>query len=112
MVNRYENKRILINSQLSKLLSPPALVTKSGKDLQNLLNTVNEAVRGLKSLGAPVDHWVIFLVYQLVKNLDSASREAWELHLGPSSDYPTLDELKTFIGGRARAKKKRTCAFL
>ncbi|XP_043464500.1 uncharacterized protein LOC122499958 [Leptopilina heterotoma] len=103
LVDRFENKRMLINSHLNKLLSPPVINVKSGKGLQAHLNTTNEAASALRTLGVPIDHWDIILVHLLVRNLDLASREAWELHLGSNSDYPTLDQLKTFISGRARA---------
>lgn len=103
LVSRYENKRILITSQLQKLLSHPTVSTQPAKTLQVQLNSTNEAVSALRALGAPVYHWNMLLVHLLVRNLDRQPRESWELHLGSSSDYPTFEQPKTLLTGRARA---------
>ena len=103
LVERYENKRILITSQLDKLFSALPITSKSSKGLNSLLCTTSEALNSLRSLGAPVDQWDMILVRLMVRNLDSASREAWEIQLGSSTEYPTLEQLRKFLTGRARA---------
>ena len=45
----------------------------------------------------------MILVRLMIRNLDSASREAWEIQLGSSTEYPTLEQLRKFLTGRARA---------
>ena len=103
LVERYENKRILITSQLDKLFSALPITSKFSKGLNSLLCTTSEALNSLRSLGAPVDQWDMIRVRLMVRNLDSASREAWEIQLGSSTEYPTLDQLRKFLTGRTRA---------
>lgn len=103
LVSRFENKRALITAQLNRLLSPPSTDSKSAKSIQGLLNLSSKAINSLKQLGVPVHHWDIMLVHLMVRNLDHSSHEAWEIHFGSNREYPTLEELRTFLGERAPA---------
>ncbi|XP_068993892.1 uncharacterized protein [Neodiprion pinetum] len=103
LTTRYENKRVLITAQLNKLFNIPKMASRSAQEVNTQINTTNEVLNSLKSLGSPVDQWDHLLVHYLTHKLDPQTREDWELTLGSAADYPTLERLKAFLIGRARA---------
>lgn len=100
---RYENERILITSQLERLLSKTKIEVRSSKELNNLLNTTTECIEALKALGCPVDGWDKIIVHTMTQRLDSVTREAWEIEIGSTNVFPKFSELQKFITARARA---------
>ncbi|XP_051173510.1 uncharacterized protein LOC127289564 [Leptopilina boulardi] len=101
--SRYENKRLLIASQMDKLFNTKVISSKSASDLNALLATTTESLNALTALGAPVDQWDLVLVHFLTRRLDPQTREAWEVKLGSRSTPPTYQLLKEFLNRRARA---------
>lgn len=67
------------------------------------MSRINESLGALKALGSPNEQWDHIIVYILSSRLDPETHEAWEIHLGNSTDPPTLKDLQSFIDGRARA---------
>lgn len=103
LVARYENKRVLINAQLDKLASIKPLKLKSAQGLRSFLTTISETIGALRALGCSVDSWDPILLHQLGRLLDQDTREAWEVHLGSSTVYPTFKQFEEFLIGRTRA---------
>lgn len=103
LVTRYENKRFLINSQLDRISDLKPFKTKGAKGLRSLLTTISETIAALRAMGCAVHHWDPLLLYQLVRLLDLDTREAWEVHLGSSAEYPTYAQFEEFLIGRTRA---------
>ncbi|XP_043474382.1 uncharacterized protein LOC122506332 [Leptopilina heterotoma] len=103
LTSRYENKRLLISSQMDKLFNSSIISAKSASDLNTLLTTTTEALNALKALNAPVDSWDLVLVHFTTRRLDSQTREAWENKQGSRTEPPSYQQLKEFLTGRARA---------
>ncbi|XP_063981496.1 uncharacterized protein LOC135164771 [Diachasmimorpha longicaudata] len=103
LLTRYENKRLLVSAQLERLLNPPGMTAHSARELNTLLTTVAEALNALEALGSPTAHWDQVLVYVVSKRLSSKLREAWEVKVGSSTDFPSFSAFKDFLTGRARA---------
>ncbi|XP_011863741.1 PREDICTED: uncharacterized protein LOC105559776 [Vollenhovia emeryi] len=103
LISRYENKRFLISAQLDRIMNMKPLKSKSAQGLRTLLTTVTEAIGALRALGCMVHHWDPLLLHQLVRLLDSETREAWEVKLGSSGIYPTFLQFEEFLIGRTRA---------
>lgn len=76
LIQRYENKRFLINSQLDRISDLKPLKTKSAKGLRTLLTTISEAIAALRAMGCAVYHWDPLLLHQLVRLLNLDIREA------------------------------------
>lgn len=109
IVNQYENKRLLISTQLDKLFSIHAAESSSAKHLKEVLGTATEAVDALKSLGSPTEHWDQILVHLISHKLDLATLEAWEVSVGATTEFSTFAELKTFLQGRIHAREAMEC---
>ncbi|XP_051169409.1 uncharacterized protein LOC127288606 [Leptopilina boulardi] len=103
LTSRYENKRLLIASQMDKLFNSKIISPKSAGDLNALITTTTESLNALTSLGAPVDSWDLILVHFIIRRLDTQTRESWEVKQGSRTTSPTYKELKDFLTGRARA---------
>lgn len=103
LVRRYENKRVLISSQLDKLFSIKRIQTKSSRELNTFISTVLESLGALKALGCSTEHWDPVLINQLSRLLDADTREDWEVKLGASTSYPTFKQFEEFLIGQARA---------
>lgn len=103
LVERYENKRLLVASHLESLFNKSVISSRSARDLHALQSTITEACNSLKALGAPIQHWDWVLVFAISRRLDTPAREAWELQAGKSRVPPTFADLRHFIGNRARA---------
>ncbi|RLU14836.1 hypothetical protein DMN91_012723 [Ooceraea biroi] len=103
LTSRYENKRLLVSANLDRLFELKLLTQAFGSDLKHLLATVKESLGALQALGVPVDQWDIFIVYFVTRKLDPKFLEAWEIHLGESTDLVTFDKLETFLESRIHA---------
>ncbi|XP_076291883.1 uncharacterized protein LOC143214555 [Lasioglossum baleicum] len=101
LVQRFDNKRDLIQEHLKTLYSLPH--ASDASELRSLRDKAHKTLQALRNLERPVDTWDDMIVYLLVSRLDRSSRKAWELKLGESTDYPTYAELDKFIATRIRA---------
>lgn len=102
IVQRFENKRVLIATHMDSILNIPTC-TRTASALNKLIITVNQALDALKKLGSPVDSWDQFIVHILTMKLDSKTRENWQLHLGSQTQYPTLEQFTCYLTDTARA---------
>ncbi|XP_057324631.1 uncharacterized protein LOC130667159 [Microplitis mediator] len=109
IVNQYENKRLLISTQLDKLFSLCAAESSSAKHLKAVLGTAIEAIDALKALKSPTDQWDQILVHLVSHKSDLATLEAWEVSVGATTEFPTFAELRTFLQGRIRAREAMEC---
>ncbi|XP_024872453.1 uncharacterized protein LOC112455013 [Temnothorax curvispinosus] len=75
LVDRYENKRLLIQSYLDQLFASSTLVQKNAAALDKLLTTFKEGIKGLQALGISQDLGDCILVYQLSRQLDRQTKE-------------------------------------
>ena len=74
---RYQNKRILIQTQLDKLFSAQPVTNKNAAALTQLISTVEEVHTSLSSLGVAGNLGDHILVQHVAHNLDKKTREAW-----------------------------------
>ncbi|XP_046615350.1 uncharacterized protein LOC124302827 [Neodiprion virginianus] len=103
LVNRYQNKRVLIDAYLAILFSTRRVNNESAVDLKQLLNDTKDALGALKSLGSPIEYWDHILVYMTARKLDFESLKAWEINIGAQTDPASFDDLEQFLFSRVRA---------
>ncbi|XP_052753688.1 uncharacterized protein LOC128201267 [Galleria mellonella] len=99
---RYDNKRIIVNNILNRLLSQKKLAGESTKGLKELLDTTSQCLDSLKNLNICISNWDAILVYVIVGKLDSESHKLWEQSLGNSTEIPTYADLASFLENRFR----------
>lgn len=97
---RYENKRVIINSLINKLLAIPSVQNDSVPEIKNLRDVTAEIVRALKNLDRDIENDL--LVVLTVKKLSKFSLIEWEKQFGDSDDFPTYKQLDSFLSTRIR----------
>ncbi|XP_011313266.1 uncharacterized protein [Fopius arisanus] len=103
LLDRYENKRLLVAAHLDQLLNTTSMKSHSASDLNFLTSSVTEALNSLKALDLHTDHCGPLVVHVLTRRLTNKLREAWENKIGAFTEYPTLEDLLEFLQGRSRA---------
>ena len=74
LINRYENKSIIIRTQLHSIVSYRSLTTDNARDLKNLIEAMNDHRLALQNLGEPVNSQDIFFVYLILEKLPTETR--------------------------------------
>ncbi|XP_029162050.1 uncharacterized protein LOC114933579 [Nylanderia fulva] len=100
LIDRYDNKRILIEAQLSALFSIRKAKSECASKVKRLLCELKEAIGALATLGCPVHHWDIILIFMTVRKLDVESVKDWEKSLGATSQPPSFADFEKFLLGR------------
>lgn len=108
LLARYENKRLLITTQLDKILNLKPIKEKNATELRSFLITVTECIGALRALDCQTHYWDPLLRHLLIRLLDTKTRETWELRLGSSVMYPTYSQFEEFITCRTRAMESMT----
>ncbi|KAL0880858.1 hypothetical protein ABMA27_002041 [Loxostege sticticalis] len=96
LTDRYNNKRIIVNSILNKLINQRKLTTATAKGVKELLDTTNECLNNLKSIDVSIENWDILIIHLTVNKLDNESHKSWEEELS-TIKIDTLPTLKTFL---------------
>lgn len=94
---RYENKRILINSQLNILFNLQPIHSESGLAIKNLQGDINSCINTLKLYGIDVASWNPIVIYLCSNRLPDAT-----LTLPDKSEIPKWSMLDSFLTSRCR----------
>ncbi|XP_053699179.1 uncharacterized protein LOC128746159 [Sabethes cyaneus] len=79
LVERFENKRVIVDTHLSGLLTMKKMVKESHTELRALIETCSRHIEGLKFLDQPVDGTAgLFINKLLTSCLDPVTRKQWE----------------------------------
>lgn len=97
LYTRYDNKRLLADAYISRILNIQPL-----KKIQllrsDILNPLLECTRALKGFGLPVDEWSYLLVHITLTKLPIEIKSRFEHSFGGlRQDLPTFDELIQFL---------------
>ena len=97
---RYDNTRSIIRAHLKALSSFPPVETDSAMVLRKLLETSNDHVRSLESLGETIND--VVLVFWISEKMDTETHKQFEL-AHPGKDAITYAQLSAFLENRCRA---------
>ena len=102
LINRYENKRIIISTYLHSIVSYRSLATDNKKDLRNLIEAKDEHRLALPNLREPINSQDIFFVYLISEKLPTETRKQRELS-SKGKEPQRYAELRLFLDERAQA---------
>ena len=88
---RYDNKRLILRSQLHEIFKQCSLTTENSKDLRTLVETTEEHRLTLLNRGLPADQDDTFFVYLLTERLSIETRKAWKIST-PRRDPQRYDQ--------------------
>lgn len=99
---RYENKRLLADCHISRILHLPVL-NKSAGLRSKILNPLLESTRALKNLGFPTDHWSYILLHVSLTKLPIDIKSRFEQNYGGNNvTVPTFTNLTDFLQNECR----------
>ncbi|XP_070075699.1 uncharacterized protein [Drosophila takahashii] len=102
LTERFENKRLLVNSQLKILFNVPSVTQESGSALKELQSTIQGCLTALEMSGIQVETWDCLLVYMCSSKLPKLTLSLWEQSLHNKAEIPTWHELNVFLTERNR----------
>ncbi|UYV80978.1 hypothetical protein LAZ67_19002335 [Cordylochernes scorpioides] len=103
LVSRYDNQRELAYAQLNKIFKIKQVKNTSAKAIRELLDTCNESVRNLESLGLQRNELVDVILVQFLRNrLDEDVKRQWELTQDERS-FPSYENFIQFLERQARS---------
>jgi len=71
--------------------------SESATEMEQLYVNVIQIYRTLETLNRPVAFWDDFLIFIVLKKMDSESIKIWEQHLGASRDPPKWQQFSEFM---------------
>ncbi|XP_070141653.1 uncharacterized protein [Drosophila kikkawai] len=95
--DRFQNKRLLVNSQLKLLFNLSSISQESGHALKKLQSTTALAHSQIST-----DNWDCLLVFLCASKLPKVTLSLWEQSLTSKSDIPAWEEMNTFLSERYR----------
>ncbi|XP_062141891.1 uncharacterized protein LOC133849865 [Drosophila sulfurigaster albostrigata] len=102
LTERFENKRLLVNSQLRILFNLPAIGQESGSSIQELQSTIQGCLTALEHSKINVENWDCILVFLCSPRLPKLTLSLWEQSIQKKSDIPTWVDMNAFLLERHR----------
>ncbi|XP_070144645.1 uncharacterized protein [Drosophila kikkawai] len=102
LTERFENRRLLVNSQLKILFNLPAVPQESGAALKELQGTIQSCLTALSMSSIQVKAWDCLLVYMVSTKLPKTTLSMWEQSVHNKAEIPTWNELNSFLTERHR----------
>nr|XP_041631713.1 uncharacterized protein LOC121502377 [Drosophila kikkawai]XP_041633461.1 uncharacterized protein LOC121503259 [Drosophila kikkawai] len=100
--NRFENKRLLVNSQLKILFNLPSVAQECGKSLKHLESTIQGCLTALQLARVETTNWDCLLVFLCSSKLPKLTLALWEQSLLNKSEIPLWAEFQAFLKDRHR----------
>uniref|UniRef100_A0ABD2X276 Peptidase aspartic putative domain-containing protein n=1 Tax=Trichogramma kaykai TaxID=54128 RepID=A0ABD2X276_9HYME len=94
LLSHYDNKKLLINKLMTKLMSLPAMTNESASELMRVLNGVRNLLQALKALGSPTEHWEHFTVFLTRSKITQKCQAKWEDSVKRADDPTRPDEFE------------------
>lgn len=103
VVEVFENKYRMIMAHLNELFQLEHSPQETFAGLRKMIDTTNSVVRQLEIAGSPVQHWDHVIVYVLISRMPPRTLSFWE-NTNDLTEMPTLEEVLSFLGRRARSQ--------
>jgi len=103
--HHYEDKRLIMNNHLTKLLNFPAVVKNQyNATMKQLVVHIRTHLKALQVLGQPTDKWDTIIIHMAKNKLDFRLQHAWEEEVSQrGTDYmPAMEEFLQFLSEKCR----------
>ncbi|XP_023293941.2 uncharacterized protein LOC111677110 [Lucilia cuprina] len=97
---RFENKRMLVNSQLRLLLNLPQVSSESCEEIKNLQRQINSCVSALELYKINIESWDSIFVYICSTRLPETTLSLWEQSLTNRTEIPKWSLMNDFLTNR------------
>lgn len=100
---RYENKREILNSLISKIVAIPKIKMESAELLKSLHDSAYECIMSIRSIGVSTENWDPLLTYIISSKLDPATIIHYECQLVDVREPQNFTDLLLYIESRFMA---------
>ncbi|KAF8777969.1 hypothetical protein HNY73_014746 [Argiope bruennichi] len=99
LMDRYDKKKKIINALIKTFLEQKGISQANSTNLRNIVDTSDEVLRGLKSLGEEASSRDPWLIHLLLQKLDPETRRLWSVKTS-EIEFPTWEEFLEFLNTR------------
>ena len=100
LLNRYQNIRLLVSSQISRLMTQPRIQTESSAAIKSLLDNTKEVLQSLSNLNIDITSWDPMIIYIITQRMDSETHRLWEQSLADPKTLSTFADMTKFLETR------------
>ncbi|XP_075152559.1 uncharacterized protein LOC142226424 [Haematobia irritans] len=98
--DRYENKRILVNTQLKILFNLVPVKSESAHEIKKLQREINNCMTALKLYGISIDSWDPIFVFLCSSKLPVTTLSLWEQTVNDKTGLSKWIDLDNFLTAR------------
>ncbi|XP_075157602.1 uncharacterized protein LOC142230865 [Haematobia irritans] len=98
--DRFENKRMLVHSQLRVLFNLNAVSSESSEEIKCLQRDINSCITALRMYDIDVSTWDAIFVYMCSTKLPSVTLSLWEQSIQNKKDLSKWSDLDSFLSSR------------
>lgn len=102
----YQNKRAIIEANLSNFFDAKALEENDADGLRRLINVTNNMLSALQLQGVDTKSWDPILAYWIGQKLNEKTAQYWEDSLTDTREMPDLKRLSAFLESRANVENR------
>ncbi|XP_036345828.1 uncharacterized protein LOC118755085 [Rhagoletis pomonella] len=100
LCERYENKRILVNTQLKILFNLNSVESECGSSIKRLQRDINNCLSSLKSHQIDISNWDAIVIYLCSTKLPDSTLALWEQTIDHTGDLPKWEDMDKFLSNR------------
>ncbi|XP_059217585.1 uncharacterized protein LOC131994736 [Stomoxys calcitrans] len=100
LINRYENRRILVNQQMKKLFSIQFAQNENPKSIRQILSSITDSLAIFRSYGIAVENWDPILIHIASSKIPDNTLRAWEDSLDDHKELPSWSQMEKFLSKR------------
>ncbi|XP_070517900.1 uncharacterized protein [Cardiocondyla obscurior] len=93
---RYDNRRMIVQSHLKAMFEIPQMQRESAMDLRRISDGSSRHIQALKAMKLPTDSWDDLLIYLISYKLDAITLKEWRKSLTDDT-LPTFKQFINFI---------------
>lgn len=101
--NQYENKRVLVNTQLRRLFNMAPCHQDSFQEIKRLQREINNCMSVLKLFKVDIESWDPIFVFLCSAKLSEQTLNLWEQSIKNKTEIPKWKELDDFLTDRFHA---------
>ncbi|XP_036346175.1 uncharacterized protein LOC118755449 [Rhagoletis pomonella] len=100
LTDRYENKRILVNSQLQILFNLKSVENECGISIKKLQRDINNCISSLKSHKIDISNWDAIFTYLCSTKLPESTLALWEQTIENKTEISKWEDMDKFLSNR------------
>ncbi len=100
LVNRFNNTRVLVKTQIDKLLELEIVPQKSSRKLKEMHDTIREIIANITNLGVNTESWDAIITNIIMRKLDYLTLQFFEDSLEDPRSVIQYSKLMNFIERR------------